>query len=32
MNSDVFSVLVGLAVIAIAIMLFLALVDDNITF
>lgn len=31
-TNDVFSVLVGLAVIAIAIMLFIALIDDSVTF
>jgi hypothetical protein len=30
--NDVFSVLVGLAVIAIAIMLFIAIIDDSVTF
>ncbi len=31
-NNDVFSVLVGLAVIAIAVMLFIAMIDDSVTF
>lgn len=31
-TNDVFSILVGLAVIAIAIMLFIALIDDSVTF
>lgn len=31
-NNDVFGVLVGIAVIAIAVMLFIALIDDSITF
>lgn len=31
-TNDVFSVLVGLAVIAIAIMLFIAIIDDSVTF
>lgn len=32
MTDDVFAVIVGLAVIAIAIMLFIALIDDSVTF
>lgn len=32
MTNDVFAVIVGLAVIAIAIMLFIALIDDSVTF
>jgi hypothetical protein len=31
-TNDVFSILVGLAVIAIAIMLFIAIIDDSVTF
>jgi hypothetical protein len=31
-NADVFGVVIGLCVIAIAVMLFIALIDDSVTF
>lgn len=32
MHDDIFAVIVGLSVIAIAVMLFIALIDDSVTF